>query len=168
MGDMNRNVFLSGVIAACALPSAVRAADAAGKRFHCRARLHHVLTNKTWRTIDVDVVAGKKTPSLDGVWDTTRLPRRPIGLLVTFTVRDGSPATLAFEAEYGKSTDLGNGGQSYNVTDSKMSGEDEFPPGAERAYPWKIVGDDFLLFVSVDPLNATALPAPSPSPSPKP
>ena len=148
---IDRATFVAGVASLVLVPGAVLAADAK-RTFRCKARLDSVHDKKTVRVVEALVPDGKTVNYLDGSWDYEHMPRRPLGLLAAFSVKDGSKVHLKADFEYGNSGREAAGGNNVQVIDSKTTVDDDFDPAVPVAYPWKIAGDDYLLVVSVEPV----------------
>ncbi len=146
MVSSTRSAFL-GAIAALAIVPSVAGADPK-KHFACRARLVRVRDNITVNQVQAIVEDGGTGDAIDGTWTNT-MPRHPQGLYVKFHPKDGAQVDLAWEAEEG--LDVATGQTTGAFVDSKNSGEDPFPPNAERVYDWAISGEPYHFIVSVNP-----------------
>jgi hypothetical protein len=151
VADIDRTAFLTALATLALLPSAARAADAK-RSFRCTARLDRLRDKKTIHQVDVVVEDGKSVSFLDGTWNYNPMPRTPIGLYVTFTVKDGAKIHVKADAEYGAAGgDAAGSGTRVVVSDSKTQVDDDFDPGQPVAYPWTIQGEAHTLVITVQP-----------------
>jgi hypothetical protein len=151
VADINRTGFLAVVATLAILPSTARAADAK-RSFRCTARLDRARDKKTIHVVDAVVEEGKSVSFLDGTWNYNPMPRTPIGLYVTFTVKAGAKIHLKADAEYGQAGgDAAGSGTRVVVSDSKTQVDDDFDPGQPVAYPWVIQGEPHTLVLTVQP-----------------
>jgi hypothetical protein len=152
VAHVDRAAFLASLAMLAVLPSAVRAADAK-RSFRCTARLDRERDRKTIHQVEVVVEDGKTVSFLDGTWNYDYMPRVPLGLYVTFAVKDGPKIHLKVDAEYGQSAgDAAGSGTRMVMTDSKTKVDDDFEPGLPVSYPWVIAGENHTLVISVQPV----------------